>query len=109
MTTSRDTSATEGLIPLSRFCKGPRTLLQACPEHVPRAERAMLVPLAEACLHIGQWPCAIPGMPHEGAMVAMPSHRVMQSPPDICPTTSRSRSTGNVVLRLTDLQTTPEI
>jgi len=68
----------------------------------------MLMPLAEACLHTGQWPCAIPGMPHERAIVAMPSHRVMQSPPDICPATSRSKSNGNVALCLTDAQFTPE-
>ncbi len=45
-------------------------------------------------------------MPHEGAIVAIPSHRVMQSSPDICPTTSRSKSTGNVALCLTDAQST---
>jgi hypothetical protein len=109
VTTSRDTAATKGLIPLSgRFCSSSKTLLQTCPEQVLGAEEAMLLPMAEACLHIGQWPCVIPGMPHEGAMAAMPSHRVMQSPPDICPTTSRSRSIGSVALRLTDLQSTPE-
>jgi len=106
---SRGTAATKGLIPLSgRFCSSSKTVLQTCPEQVLGAEEPMLRPLAEACLHIGQWPCAIPGMPHEGAMVAMPSHRVMQSPPDICPTTSRSKSNGNVALCLTDAQFTPE-
>jgi hypothetical protein len=41
----------------------------------------------------------MPGMPDKGAIDAMPSHHAMQSPPDICLTTSRS--TSDVVLRLT--------
>jgi len=109
MARSRGTAAAKWSIPLSgRSCSSSKTLLQACPEQVPGAEEAMLMPLAEACLHTGQWPCAIPGMPHERAIVAMPSHRVMQSPPDICPATSRSKSNGNVALCLTDAQFTPE-
>lgn len=90
------------------FWTSPKTLLQAWPEQVIGAEEAMLMPLAEACLHTEQWPCAIPGMPHEGAIVVTPSHRVIQSVLDICPTTNRSRSTGNVALYFTDFQTTPE-
>jgi len=60
-----DTSETKGSNPRAeRFCTSPKTLLQACPEQAIGAEEAMLTPLAEACLHIGQWPCAIPGVPH---------------------------------------------
>ena len=109
VTTSRATAAIKWSIPLSeRFCRSSKTLLQICPERVPRAEQAMLELLAEACLYLGQWPRAMSGMPHEGTIVAKFSHRVMQNPPDICPATSRSKSTGNLALCLTDIQATPE-
>jgi hypothetical protein len=92
-----------------RFCTSPKTLLQACPEQVIGAEEAMLMPVAEACLHIGQWPCAIPGVLHARVIipVLMPSHCAMQNSADICPATSRSKSSGNVALYITDPQSTP--
>ena len=45
---------------------------------------------------------------HAGSVILMPSHCAMQNSADICPATSRSKSSGNVALYLTDFQTTPE-
>ena len=50
-----DTGETKGAAPRAeRFCTSPKSLLQACPEQVIGAEEAMIMPLADACLHKAQ-------------------------------------------------------